>query len=473
MKTTRTQAAWSKADRLPAPVTLSAAPRSKRLKSVNQSLYSSRSTGTAWGRGMHETAAAIVFSLLLLGYGLISEFLERMSITGPMVAVSVGLVVGVAGFGFFEGRLEGGLTQILAQITLVIILFTDAARIRPRELFRFPTIPLRLLAIGMPLSVILGLFFAQLLFPILTLWPALLLAALLTPTDAALGEATVSNPSVPLYMRQSLNAESGLNDGLMLPVILAFSELARLHAEMRFPQRTIDVDQWIQFLSNQLVLGPAVGVAIGLTGSLLIGVATRHHLMAETFQRLAAPALAVLAFMAAESVHGNGFIAAFLAGLFFIGANPQVRANIESFGKAEGEQLSLLTFLLFGAFILPELLPRFDLNVLIYSILSLTVIRMLSVWIALTGSGLDWRDKIFAGWFGPRGIASLLFLIIIIDDMAFIGDFKVQETVVMTVLLSIYAHGITSGPASAWFAKHNGPPDRYPDSGLIPPLRPR
>lgn len=417
---------------------------------------------------MHEATAAIVFSLLLLGYGLVSEFLERFSITGPMVAVSVGLVVGTAGYGYFEGNLSGNLTQILAQVTLVIILFTDAARLRPRELFRFPTIPIRLLLIGMPLSILLGFAAAQVMFPILAFWPTFLLAALLTPTDAALGEATISNPKVPLYMRQSLNAESGLNDGLMLPVILAFAELSRLYAEARFPARQIDIDQWMHFLSNQLVLGPAVGIAVGLIGSFCIGLATRYHLMAETYQRLAAPALGMLAFMAAESVHGNGFIAAFLAGLFFIGANEKVRANIESFGKAEGEQLTLLTFLLFGAFILPELLPRIDLKVIIYAVLSLTVVRMLSVWIALFGSGLDWRDKLFAGWFGPRGVASLLFLIIILDDMVFIGEFKVQETVVMTVLLSIFAHGLSAVPAAAWFAKFNGPPDRRPGDGFLP-----
>ncbi len=415
---------------------------------------------------MHDAPAVIVFCLLLLGFGLVSRQLEKMNISAPMAAVTVGLAVGTAGTNYIHGSLDSEITQILAQITLVVILFTDAARLRPRELLRFPTIPLRLLLIGIPISLCLGFVVAQWALPVLAFWPAFLVAALLTPTDAALGEATVSDRRVPLYMRQTLNAESGLNDGIMLPIILAFAELARLQAELRFPQRTIDMNQWIEFLSNQLVLGPIVGITVGLVGSLLIEISTRWEIMAETYQRLAAPALALLAFVAAEALHGNGFIAAFMAGLFFIGASEEVRENIESFGKAEGEQLSLLTFMLFGAFILPELLPRVDPRAVLYAIVSLTFIRIASVWLALTGSGLTWRDKLFAGWFGPRGIASLLFLIIILDDMNFIGDFLVEQTVVLTVLLSIFAHGITAHPAAAWFGWEMGS-DAQPGEGII------
>ncbi|NWG46353.1 MAG: cation:proton antiporter [Alphaproteobacteria bacterium] len=401
---------------------------------------------------MHDGLAIIVFSLTILGFGLLSRLFERMSVTGPMVAVSVGILVGEVGYRTIEIELDPAFVEIIAELTLIIILFTDAARIRLSELVSHQTIPLRLLVIGMPLTLLAGVGAAMLLFPGLDFWVFFLLAALLTPTDAALGEAVVTNRRIPLATRQSINAESGLNDGLALPAVLLFLELSNLFGK-GYISVGLDAAEWRQFLVSQLVLGPVAGIGVGVFGGLLLDASAHRGWMEPTFQRLAAPALALLSYGIADLIGGNGFIAAFSAGLFLVAGHPDIRRRIDDFGKAEGEQLSLLTFLIFGAAIVPLVLDSMTWQTLVYAGLSLTVIRMVPVWLSLLFSGLKNRDKLFIGWFGPRGIASILFLFIIFDDVDFLFFDRVIAVVVATVLMSIYLHGLSSRPLAHWYGR--------------------
>lgn len=400
---------------------------------------------------MHDTLPIIVFSLTVLLFGLVSKRLEHSILTGPMFAVVVGILVGPLGLGTIHLGIESEVVQTLGKITLIIILFTDAAGIEARMLFSERTTPIRLLFVGLPLTIVMGAAIAFFVFPELGLWPAFLLACLLAPTDAALGEATVSDKRIPLSTRQSLNAESGLNDGLVLPAVLFFLALSNLSTpETR--GREVDLLEWGDFILHQLLLGPVVGCLIGIVFGKLLDWSSHLDWCTPTFQRLAAPALGLLAYAAAETVHGNGFIAAFMAGLVLWATHPDLKRRIGDFGQAEGQQLALLTFLIFGADMLPNALPYMDWRTLLYAVLSLTVIRMVPVAIALTGAAVDWRDRVFAGWFGPRGIASILFLLLVSEEMKFPGHDFIQATVILTVFLSIFLHGITAAPGASWYA---------------------
>jgi NhaP-type Na+/H+ or K+/H+ antiporter len=287
--------------------------------------------------------------------------------------------------------------------------------------------------------MLLGGVIAYLLYPGLSIWMILLVALILSPTDAALGQAVVKNEQVPTSLRQAISTESGLNDGIALPPILyciaAMSITASAHE-----------GGWLMFMFLQLTLGPIVGAMIGFAGGRLVDVAAERNRMHETFQRLSCLSLAVIAFAAAESVEGNGFIAAFFAGLFLGAKDHAVRERIQEFGEAEGMQLSLIIFLLLGMVMVPLALPFWGWTDLIYAILSLTVIRMLPVAIAMVGSGLDRNTILFVGWFGPRGIASVLYVIIVLTSLGFAGYEKMLSIMVLTILLSVFLHGMSAVP---------------------------
>lgn len=347
----------------------------------------------------------------------------------------------------FAPKVDGPLVKAIAEITLLIILFSDAARLDCGRLLRERDLPFRLLAIGLPLTMVLGTLVALPMFDGVA-WPLLALMALvLAPTDAALGQAVVGSPHVPERIRRAINVESGLNDGIALPPILAL--LAFIGSMGR-----IDAEHWIAFALLQLTVGPVAGALVGWGGGRLIEAASKAGWMNPTFQRLSCPALALLAYAAAESFEGNGFIAAFVAGLWLGVRSPEIRERMEAFGEAEGQQLSLLVFLVFGVAAVPQVLPYWDLAAIGYALLSLTLVRMLPVALSLTGAGLHWRGVLFVGWFGPRGIASVLYMLIVVDRIGFEGHERVVSVITLTVLLSIVAHGLTAVPLSRRFGAY-------------------
>ena len=390
----------------------------------------------------------VLIALAILGFGLLSRRFEAGIVTAPMAFVAAGLLVGPAGLDLLNLDLDHHFLHGLAEVTLVLVLFTDASRIDLGLLRREHDLPVRMLGLGLPLTIALGAVVAAALFGTLSFWEAAVLAAILAPTDAALGEAVVSNKAVPVRMRQTLNVESGLNDGIALPMVLILLACAGAASET---ERSLS--DWLWFAGLQVGLGPLAGIAVGWLGGWLIDKAVRHEWMSHVFQQISAIALALLAFALAEEIGGNGFIAAFCAGLTIGNTKRGVCHSLYEFGEAEGHLLTILAFFFFGVAMVPEVLPHIDLTVFAYAVLSLTVVRMLPVTLSLLGTGLSWCSHVFLGWFGPRGLASILFLLLVVEGAGLPGGETIKVVVITTILLSIVLHGVSAVPASHWYAR--------------------
>lgn len=393
---------------------------------------------------MDERVISIV-ALFVIGYGLISGRAQRTIISAPMVFVAFGLLLGDSGLGLLSLDRGSPVIHILAELTLIIILFTDASRIDLKLLRREHTIPQRLLVFGLPLCIVAGTLVALLIFKTLNIWECLVLAAILAPTDAALGQAVVSSPLIPVRIRQALNVESGLNDGIALPVVLlAICLAACAHNESN--------GYWIRFSSLQVTLGPLVGIAVGYLGGKLIEVAQRKNSMTHAFQDLAILSLGFAAFALAELAHGNGFISAFCAGLV-LGNTVRNKCDcLYEFSESEGQLMSLLVFMIFGAVMVPTALEHLTGSSILYAVLSLTLIRLIPVAISLIGTKVRPATQLFLGWFGPRGIASILFVLLVLEESELAAADQIFSVVVFTVLLSIVVHGMSAVPATKWYA---------------------
>lgn len=394
---------------------------------------------------MNPTTITII-ALTVLAFGLISARLQKSIITPPMVFVFVGLLIGPQFLGLVHMEVGHGFFHLLLELTLVLILFTDAARIDLKCLFREHNLPVRLLAIAMPLTIVLGAFVATLIFPGFTFLEAAILAAILTPTDAALGQVVIENPDVPVRIRQSLNVESGLNDGIALPIILILVALTSMQSAQGIPH-------WISFSLLQLILGPLTGVFVGFIGGKLIQYAVKRKWITHVFQDLSALALSLIAYAGAELIGGNGFIAAFCAGLTLGNSARVLCTCIYDFAEAEGQLLTLLTFLIFGAVMLPAALPYFSLKVFLFAVLSLTVIRMIPVILSFSGLNLRSDSLFYMAWFGPRGIASILFGLIVLEGSNVANKEVIMSIVVITVVMSVIAHGMSAYPLSRWYGQ--------------------
>jgi len=366
-----------------------------------------------------------------------------------MFFVLIGLLFGSAGLNLFELHLTTDLVKLMAEVTLLLILFVDASLIEWKDLLKeSPRISFRLLGIGLPLCMILGILVALPLFPNMSIWMIALMALILSPTDAALGQAVIKSEKVPESLRQAISVESGLNDGIALPIIF-ICIAALLSAGNAFDGS----GHWLIFTAKQLILGPIIGGLVGWLGGLIVEKAALRGWMHPNFQRLACLSLAILSFSFAEMVHGNGFIAAFCGGLFLGARSHKVRKRIQEFGEAEGQLLSLFIFLIFGMVAVPFVMNYWDMSVWIYAFLSLTVIRMIPVAISLLGTKLDWPTICFVGWFGPRGIASILYLLIVVGELGLHGYERMLSVIVLTVLLSVMLHGLSAVPLSNLYHK--------------------
>jgi NhaP-type Na+/H+ or K+/H+ antiporter len=389
----------------------------------------------------------LTFTVIAVGvvlYSLVSRRLETSPLTGPMVFTAFGLVIGPF-LGITDLDFDHGAIHTLAEVTLVLVLFTDAARIDLRKVRRDHNLPVRMLLIGMPLIIVAGTA-AGLLLPLgLGLWEAALLAAILAPSDAALSQSVVNSPRVPQRIRQALNIESGLNDGLALPLVFLFFSLAAMTTGIS------DDRNWIVFVGMQIILGPLAGGVIGWGFALLIERAVNARWMGESFQGPAILGVALLAFTGAEMVGGNGFIAAFVAGAIFGNRLRDHCTFLFRFAEAEGHLLVLLTFLVFGGALLPEAFGHVGWALIAYVVLSLTVVRMAPIALSLTGSGLERSSTLFLGWFGPRGLASILFAMFILDGSSLASAQTILIIVMVTSAVSILAHGLSSAPAAKWY----------------------
>ncbi|WP_348815397.1 sodium:proton antiporter [Halomonas sp. H10-59] len=396
---------------------------------------------------MHHTALLLIL-LIIIAFALLSRRISASLISLPMVFMAAGMGLGALTPDLVPMDMQQELTQVIAEITLIIVLFADASVVKLKSLRQNLAIPLRMLLIGMPLTVLLGTLMAKWVSPEAAWGTAMLVAAILTPTDAALGQAVVSSPSVPERIRQSINVESGLNDGLAVPVILASALLAVAATGTEVADAP---DNLWTFALLQLTLGPLVGVLFGWGFARLLDAAIDRGYVTVIYQGILFLALAFLIYLVAETVGGNGFIAVFLGGLTFGNQLRHDTTFIEEFMESEGQLLTIATFLIFGAVMVPLAISHASWKTVALALMYLSVIRMIPIWISLTGLGLSAYEKTFLGWFGPRGLASILFALLIYDQYPIPGSDEILACVVLTVMISVVLHGVSAQPMAQRF----------------------
>jgi NhaP-type Na+/H+ or K+/H+ antiporter len=327
-----------------------------------------------------------------------------------------------------------------------------------------PGLPTRLLLIGLPLTIALG-FIAATLLTDLDPWLCALAATALAPTDAALGAPVVADPRVPIRIRRTLNVESGLNDGLATPLVMFFLAGAVAEAgSVHFSPGSALAD---------LSVGLLAGVAIGLGGGSLLWVARGRGWTTSTSVAILVPTLALASYFAALELDANGFVAAFVGGLVF-GSTQRDAGEIGEFGEELGELFGLAVWLIVGA-VAVDALDDATWGMLGLAILALTVLRMIPVALALIGSGLNRKTVVFIGWFGPRGLASIVFGIIALDALPAAEGQSVIALITLTVLLSVLLHGVTARPLAGRYGEQadNLDDDDADPSTRAGKLRPR
>jgi NhaP-type Na+/H+ or K+/H+ antiporter len=342
--------------------------------------------------------------------------------------------------------------RALAEVTLALVLFSDASRMDLGALRRTVGVPVRLLGIGLPLTIALGAVAAAVIFGQLTVMEAVILAIVLAPTDAALGQAVVTEPRVPQRIRQGLNVESGLNDGICVPLLFAAVALADVESDISGDRSPATL------LVEEIGYGVLGGVVAGLFIALIVKEAGRRDLIAEAWRQAIPAAGAALAYGIASGLHGSGFIAAFVAGMVFRLALDRDPGELNQFTEELGSVLNGVTFVLFGAILLGPALGELTWQLALYALLSLTVVRMLPAVIAMAGSRARGPTLGFVGWFGPRGLASIVFAVIVVEESNLPHETLIEQAIYLTVGLSVLAHGLTAAPLAdryaRWYAQH-------------------
>ncbi|WP_425093648.1 cation:proton antiporter [Tropicimonas sp. S265A] len=399
---------------------------------------------------------------------MVANRLESTVITAPMVFLGLGALV--ASLGVMPAEGSEATLHIVAETALVVLLFLDAAKIDQAALLKRRVWPARMLGIGLPLAFALGAVAAWVVLPGWPLAAVALAAAILTPTDAALGQPVVSNRDIPERPRRALTVESGLNDGLALPLVLLMAALAA-------PAFMAPDGGWLLFVLKQLSFGPVVGLGVGILGGIILLWAKRTNATSDVYEGIGALALAATAYLGAELVGGNGFISAFAAGLGFGGIVRGQCAFVFEFTEGEGQLLSWSAFLLIGAVLVPEAVAHLTANVFLLILLSLFVIRPLAIWISLMGTDASPSTRLFFGWFGPRGLATALFALLVLDHLGpDIGD-DILHLAINTVWISALLHGLTAAPGARLYArrleKMEDAAEQAPMRGSTPAFRDR
>ncbi|MGO9497762.1 MAG: cation:proton antiporter [Solirubrobacteraceae bacterium] len=399
-----------------------------------------------------------IVAAALLAVAGVSRRLTDTAFTPAMAFVLIGLLVGPFVLDEVTVSPAGETVRTLAEATLAVVLFADASRIKLRVLRREYAVPLRLLGIGLPLTIAIGALLAAVMFAHLNAGEAVVLAVVLAPTDAALGQAVVTEPRLPSRIRQGLNVESGLNDGICVPLLLIALAAADVEAKTATGHHAVSV------VVEEIGYGILGGVAAGLAAAAVVAIGHRRDLISGAWLQVIPIAGAALAYGVAAALGGSGFIAAFLAGAIFGGLVPKESEEASRLNEELGALLGGVTFLMFGALLLGPTLKHVSWQIALYATLSLTVIRMLPVAIAMLGSGARWPTIGFLGWFGPRGLASIVFAVISVQQAHLAGVDTILRASYLTVGLSVFAHGITATPLARryarWYEAH--PPHRRP-----------
>jgi NhaP-type Na+/H+ or K+/H+ antiporter len=398
------------------------------------------------GDGSMSADTVAVLTVLVFGWALMSGALARRNVTGPLIFVTAGYLLGNSAWGPVPVNVETSSIHVIAEVTLALLLFTDASRVNLRELRADSALPVRLLGIGLPLSIAAGAVVAGLLLD-LPWGLALFLGATLAPTDAALSVQVINDERIPMRLRRSLNVESGLNDGIATPVVSVAIAVAA--SQLGHTDETVSIE--LGAALQELGIGVIIGALLGGAGAVALNHATRHEWIAPGGRRLAALALATSAFGVTLAFDGNGFIAAFVAGAAFGAFADRHTLDLERINELPelgGELLALIVWFLFGATLLPIAFEQLDGLIVLYALLSLTIVRMVPVSLSMIGAGLDRPTTTFLAWFGPRGLASVVFALLAVEELGETDEATqlAVAAVALTVAASILLHGLTAGP---------------------------
>ncbi len=391
-------------------------------------------------------AALAVVSACMIIWGLVSARLERWDVSAPMAFVVLGLVVTHGPTDILHFNLHSSTILSLAEVTLALVLFADASRVNVRALRADAALPARLLGIGLPLTIGAGATTAALLFGSNGLWVAAAIGAIVAPTDAALGASIMQDKRVPSGVRRLLNVESGLNDGIATPFVNLFIAGAVTTEAVSGTHLSKAV--------VELVGGAALGIAVGIVGGVLLALARRHGWSSPGVRPLTILALALFAYSTSVVAGTNGFIAAFVAGMAFGTVDHHNDEAALQFTEEAGTLLSLLVWFIFGAVMLVPGLEDLGWRDVVFAVLALTLLRMLPVAVALAGTGLDRGTVAFVGWFGPRGLASVVFGLLAVDSLAPSESKVVLAAITLTVALSVLLHGVSASPLAARYGAY-------------------
>jgi len=392
-----------------------------------------------------------ILGVFVLVYSAVAGRLEKLPVSGAIVAMGFGFSCGPLGLGIFTPHVDGELLRIMAELTLALVLFTDAANANLSVLRTSMQLPERLLLVGLPLTIVLGFGFGVLLFPGMALFEIAVLATMLAPTDAALGKAVVTNPNVPVKLREGLNVESGLNDGICVPILFVFLALA---SEVTMEGSGAQLA--LVLVVQQIGIGAAVGLGLTAAGGWLLKRCAQRNWITETWQQIPVVALAFVCFAIAQLSGGSGFIASFAGGILFGALAKAQKHDLLRAAEGIGDTLSLATWMSFGAAVVGQVIWKFKWPILLYSVLSLTVIRMLPTYMSLIGTSQKPVSRLFLGWFGPRGLATVVFAVIVLNHHLPSGH-ELALIAACTVILSILAHGFSANPLAASLGKSRDP----------------
>jgi NhaP-type Na+/H+ or K+/H+ antiporter len=383
---------------------------------------------------------------LLLAFAAISRRLDGSVVTAAIFFTTGGLVAGPV-LGLVDLSIRSETVKLLAEATLTLVLFADASRVSLPALRREIGVPARLLGIGLPLTIVAGTLAGAAVLPGVSMVEALVLAVMVACTDAALGKAVVVDRRLPSRVRQSLNVESGLNDGICVPLFLIALAIAEAD------EGELSARSAVRIVFEEIGYGLVGGIAAGVVGALLLRAALRRSLVDGIWLQILTVATAGLAAGLAHGLGGSVFIAAFTAGFVFGVLRREEGGEVSYLLDETGEVLNAVTFTVFGAAILGATLDDLDWRYVLYAVLSLTLVRMVPVALSLLGTGARAPTVGFVGWFGPRGLASIVFAVLLVEESALPHQREILLAVVATIALSVYAHGLTAAPLTARYAR--------------------
>ncbi len=389
----------------------------------------------------------VIFLLAIVIYAVVAAWLGRRSITMPMFFLAFGALTGAEGLGWVKISVTSEQVKLLAEVTLALLLFADSSTLKLDQLREDAGPPARLIFLALPLVILLGGLLAFVFFPQEKIGFALLIGSILAPTDAALGLPIFTNRRVPVRIRRALNVESGLNDGVATPFVTLFTALAVAEQTQKFAG-------WLTAALLDITIAVGVGVAFGLLGGWLFAVALKRRLTSRASEQIGVLALALATYFGSVALGGNGFIAAFVGGLFFSYITRHRQHHVIEFTESTGTTLSLFVWMIFGSILVIPLFTAFNPLALLYAILSLTLIRMLPVALSLVGLHFRRDTQMLMGWLGPRGLASVVFTLLAFEAFHEVGRSHQMlfDIAGWTILLSVLLHGFSAIPLARWYA---------------------